>query len=51
MKKQIFIAVIAKKKPPLSFSICCMSYRFLFTNLKINYKDITPPPLKSVSGY
>jgi len=51
MKKAMFIAVIAKKKPALSCYIFTTKSLFLFTNLRISCRERTPPPLKSVSGY
>ena len=39
------------KKLALSFYIFLTSSLLFFTNLSINFRDSTPPPRKSVSGY
>lgn len=42
------MVVIAKKNPPLSFYIFLTNWRLFFTNKIINFRENTPPPLKSV---
>lgn len=45
------MVVIAKKNPPLSFSIIFTNCKLFFTNKMISLRENTPPPRKSVSGY